>query len=117
MPPYQGSTEQINDYRCLVMDPGLKEDAALTGYEFIPDKNEFVHHALIFRMIADQRDTINARDVADPGTGYGCFGGVGAEGSIPSPDRPRRRHRPGERLGAGAMASGSRTGRHGPERR
>ena len=83
--PYQGSTEQINDYRCLVMDPGLKEDAALTGYEFIPDTNEFVHHALIFRMTADQRDTINARDAADPGTGYGCFGGVGAEGSIPSP--------------------------------
>ncbi len=83
--PYQGSTEQTNDYRCLVMDPELAQDAALTGYEFIPDKNEFVHHALIFRMAADQRATVDARDKADAGTGYGCFGGVGAEASVPSP--------------------------------
>ncbi|NLH65651.1 MAG: hypothetical protein GX471_05650, partial [Candidatus Microthrix parvicella] len=83
--PYQGSTKLTNDYRCLVMDPELKTDTSLTGYEFVPDKNEFVHHALIFRMAADLRPTVDARDKADPGTGYGCFGGVGADEVVPSP--------------------------------
>lgn len=83
--PYEGSTDKTNDYRCLIMDPELTKDTALTGYEFMPDKNEFVHHALIFKMAADQREVVDDRDAADPGTGYECFGGVGAESVIPSP--------------------------------
>lgn len=83
--PYQGSTKVTNDYRCLIMDPELDEADALTGFEFIPDKNEYVHHALIFRMSADLRETVDGRDADDPGTGYGCFGGVGADSVIPSP--------------------------------
>jgi hypothetical protein len=43
-----------------------------------PDKNEFVHHALTYRMTADQREGVDQRDADDPGTGYECFGGVGA---------------------------------------
>ena len=83
--PYQGSTSKTNDYRCLVMDPQVTKPTVVTGYEFVPDKNEFVHHALIFRMAADLRPTVDARDKADPGTGYGCFGGVGADEVVPSP--------------------------------
>ncbi|MEZ5372504.1 MAG: hypothetical protein R2704_07170 [Microthrixaceae bacterium] len=43
--PYEGSTEVTNDYRCLVMDPELEDATALTGFEFLPDQNEYVHHA------------------------------------------------------------------------
>jgi polyisoprenoid-binding protein YceI len=76
--PYEGSTNKTNDYRCLIMDPELDTPAVATGYEFVPDKNEFVHHALTYRMTADQREGVDQRDADDPGTGYECFGGVGA---------------------------------------
>ncbi|MEZ5382625.1 MAG: YceI family protein [Microthrixaceae bacterium] len=83
--PYQGSTKLTNDYRCLIMDPKVTEPTVVTGYEFVPDKNEFVHHALTFRMSADQREGVEERDAKDPGTGYECFGGVGAGGAGLSP--------------------------------
>ena len=83
--PYQGSTSKTNDYRCLVMDPQVTKPTVVTGYEFVPDKNEFVHHALVYRMSADRRKGIDERDAADPGTGYECFGGVGAGGGGLSP--------------------------------
>ena len=88
--PYEGSTSTTNDYRCLVMDPNVTEPTAITGYEFVPDKNEFVHHALTFRMSADQREGVDQRDAEDPGTGYECFGGVGAgEGGLSPSGRTR----------------------------
>ena len=85
--PYEGSTALPNDYRCIVMDPALDEDVAVTGYEFVPDQTEFVHHALVYRMAADARESVEALDEADPGTGYQCFGGVGA--SSPTEGGPR----------------------------
>lgn len=84
---YQGSTALANDYRCIVMDPALDEDVAVTGYEFVPDQTEFVHHALVYRMAPDARVDVEALDQADAGTGYQCFGGVGA--SSPTRGGPR----------------------------
>ncbi len=76
--PYTGSVDLSNDYRCLIMDPKLAATAVVTGYEFVPDQTEYVHHALIYRMHAESREAIDARDASDDGTGYQCFGGVGA---------------------------------------
>ncbi|OWY63492.1 hypothetical protein B7486_52835 [cyanobacterium TDX16] len=80
--PYQGSTDLPNDYRCLVMDPGITEPTYLAGYEFVPDQTEYVHHALIFRMDAETRAEVDERDAADEGTGYECFGGAGARDEL-----------------------------------
>ena len=77
--PYQGSTEKTNDYRCFVMDPGLTEPTAVTGYEFVPDQKTYVHHALVYRMSGEAKEAVDRRDADDPGTGYECYGGVGAE--------------------------------------
>ncbi len=77
--PYQGSTDNTNDYRCFVMDPGVDKPTAVTGYEFVPDQKASVHHALVYRMSADSKAAVEARDAADPGSGYGCYGGVGAD--------------------------------------
>lgn len=76
--PYQGSTENTNDYRCFIMDPGVTEPTAVTGYEFVPDQRTYVHHALVYRMSADSRDAVQRRDADEPGTGYECYGAVGA---------------------------------------
>ena len=57
----------------------------VTGYEFVPDQTEFVHHALVYRMSADQRDERRAGRRRRPGTGYECFGGIGARrGACPA---------------------------------
>jgi polyisoprenoid-binding protein YceI len=77
--PYQGSTDKTNDYRCFVMDPGFDQPTAITGYEFVPDQKASVHHALVYRMSASSKDAVEKRDADDPGTGYGCYGGVGAD--------------------------------------
>ena len=75
----KGSTDKTNDYRCFVMDPGVDQPTAITGYEFVPDQKASVHHALVYRMGASSKDAVEKRDAADPGTGYGCYGGVGAD--------------------------------------
>ncbi|MEZ5382622.1 MAG: YceI family protein [Microthrixaceae bacterium] len=83
--PYQGSTKLTNDYRCLLMDPDVTEPSVVTGYEFVPDQTEFVHHALVYRLRADQREKVDEADADDPGTGYGCFGGIAPDEVVPSP--------------------------------
>lgn len=64
--PYQGSTSKTNDYRCPGHGPQVTKPTVVTGYEFVPDKNEFVHHALVYRMSADRRKGIDERDAATP---------------------------------------------------
>lgn len=80
--PYQGSTDLPNDYRCLPMYPSFDGPTILSGYEFVPDQTEYVHHALIFRMDAEAREDVQALDDADEGTGYECFGGAGARDEL-----------------------------------
>jgi polyisoprenoid-binding protein YceI len=80
--PYQGSTELTNDYRCFILDPKLVDPQVITGYEFLPDKKENVHHALLYRLHGSSRAAIDKRDTDDTGSGYRCFGGVGASAAL-----------------------------------
>lgn len=75
--PYQGSPDVLDDYRCLVYDPQLTEDTWLVGYNFVPDQAEVVHHAIGYRAPASQRERAEAKDAADPGPGWSCYGGSG----------------------------------------
>jgi hypothetical protein len=89
--PYQGSTANTNDYRCFILDPGFDKPTAVTGCEFVPDQKESVHHALVYRMKRRSKAKVEQRDASDPGSGYGCYGGVGADVASLDPQRHRGR--------------------------
>ena len=76
--PYQGSSAKMDDYRCFVLDPQVTVPTFMTGYVFTPDQTEVVHHALVYRVRADGRASLDAKDAADPGSGFSCIGMVGA---------------------------------------
>src|SRR4051812_39575319 len=73
-----------DEYRCFVVDPGLRQRTFLTGSQFIPANAAIVHHAIFYRVAA--ADVAEARDLdrADPGDGWTCFGGTGIGGSEPA---------------------------------
>ena len=75
--PYAGESGRYDDYRCLMYDPMLTEGAWLRGQQFVADQTEVVHHAIGYIVPASQRDAARARDDADPGSGWECYGGTG----------------------------------------
>ena len=75
--PYAGSPEQRDDYRCFVLDPQVTEPSFLTAYTFDPDQLEVVHHAIVYRVKAEDRARADAMDAADEGPGWSCFAGMG----------------------------------------
>jgi hypothetical protein len=94
--PYVGDGTKSNDYRCFLLDPGFEHDEMITGYEFVPDASEVVHHVLVYRVPAPRVPIATARDLADPGPGYGCgdsagmsTGGNGLVGGWVPGQRPR----------------------------
>jgi hypothetical protein len=82
-----GSTD---DYRCFLLDPALSGDAFVTGTDVRPDNEALVHHAILFRVPPTQVAAAQARDAADPGLGWTCYGGTGLEslGDAPLADAP-----------------------------
>ena len=79
--PYASAAD---DYRCFVVDPGLKDDRILVAYEVVPGEPRIVHHALLYVLPANQvAAQAAALDDAEPGLGYRCFGGAGVDGAVP----------------------------------
>ncbi len=78
--PYQRQGPAVDDYRCLVYDPGFDRPTWVTGYQFVPDQTEVVHHAIGYLVPADQRDRVASLAGDDPGGGYECFGGSRVRG-------------------------------------
>ena len=78
--PPAGATDE---YRCFLVDPGLRQRAFLTGSQFVPANAGIVHHAIFYRVAP--ADVASARDLdrADQGDGWTCFGGTGVGGSGP----------------------------------
>jgi len=64
-----------DDYRCFLLDTGVPEDRFITGVRFVPDNAEVVHHAILYRVRAEQITGAQMRDEQDPGQGWSCFGG------------------------------------------
>ena len=94
--PYVGDGSKANDYRCFLLDPGFTEDTMITGYEFVPDAREVVHHVLVYRVPEDRVAAAERKDASDPGPGYGCgdsagmsTGGSGLVGGWVPGQRPR----------------------------
>jgi polyisoprenoid-binding protein YceI len=83
--PYQGSPDNVNDYRCFVLDPEVTDRSFITGFQFEPDRTEVVHHALAFRVSASQRQSVEQLDRDDDGSGWQCYVGMSGPGGEVSP--------------------------------
>jgi hypothetical protein len=69
-----------DDYRCFLLDPKVKEDSIIRSIEFIPQRKNYVHHAIIFRVTdADIAEAITADK---SGVGWPCFGGTSLGGMM-----------------------------------
>jgi hypothetical protein len=74
-------TTGTDDYRCFLLDPGLEEDAFVTGIDVVPDRVELVHHVILFQVSPGAVCRAEAIDAGDPGQGWTCFGGSGLDGA------------------------------------
>ena len=71
-----------DDYRCFLLDPKIKEDSILRSIEFIPQKKDYVHHAIMFRV--SEANIPEAIEKDKSGIGWPCFGGSGLGGMFSS---------------------------------
>jgi hypothetical protein len=63
-----------DEYRCFLVDPHLTSMTYLTGSQFLPQNTAIVHHAIFFRVAAEDAPKARAADAASPGEGWTCFG-------------------------------------------
>ena len=70
VPPSGGTDE----YRCVLVDPGLTAPGFLTGSQFAPQNVPIVHHALVNLVNPKDVAAARAKDAATPGEGWTCFG-------------------------------------------
>ena len=75
--PPAGATDE---YRCFLVDPGLRSPAVLVGSRFEPSNADIVHHAIFYRVAAEDVGRARTLDGADDGDGWTCFGGTGING-------------------------------------
>ena len=71
-----------DDYRCFLLDPKVTEDSIIRSIEFIPQRKNYVHHAIIFRVT--EADIAEALTADKSGIGWPCFGGTGLGGMLSS---------------------------------
>jgi hypothetical protein len=69
-----------DDYRCFLLDPKVSEDSIIRTIQFIPQKKDYVHHAIIFRVTDADLPQAIIQDKS--GTGWPCFGGTGLGGML-----------------------------------
>jgi polyisoprenoid-binding protein YceI len=74
---YKGTPEELDDYRCFILDPEVTEPTFLTGYTFDPDQLEVVHHSIVSRVRAADVPRAEAQDAGDDGPGWSCLAGMG----------------------------------------
>jgi len=72
-----------DEYRCFLIDPRLTERAFITGSQFLPGNAPIVHHAIVFRVPAQDVAAARALDTKSPGDGWTCFGSTGIRSDQP----------------------------------
>ncbi|MEC7844097.1 MAG: hypothetical protein VX594_01775 [Actinomycetota bacterium] len=77
---YDGEKGQTDEYRCFIYDPELTERKYLTGYEFVPDQLQVVHHMVGYRVPTELRAAAERKNFSDGQGGWSCFGGTGLGG-------------------------------------
>jgi Copper type II ascorbate-dependent monooxygenase, C-terminal domain len=68
-----------DDYHCTLIDPGLTQAQDLIGFNVHPGSAATVHHVLLFSVTQDQLAAVQAKDAAEAGPGWTCFGGTGVD--------------------------------------
>lgn len=74
--PYIPSTEVDDDYRCFSFMPDIATPVYLTGYEFLPDIAEQVHHGIIYLVDSSAQSSIENRNNQDGRAGWSCYSGT-----------------------------------------
>jgi Copper type II ascorbate-dependent monooxygenase, C-terminal domain/Copper type II ascorbate-dependent monooxygenase, N-terminal domain len=82
--PYTPTASKSADvYHCFVVNPNFKRDVMVTGAEVIPGNRKIVHHAILYKIEANQAAAVLEKDNATGGKGWDCFGGPGLDASNP----------------------------------
>jgi hypothetical protein len=68
-----------DDYRCFLLDPHLTRSSVVTGINVLPGNPDVVHHVILFSVPPSQVGAAEARDAAQAGEGWTCFGGSGVQ--------------------------------------
>ena len=80
MPIPYTPTVYPDDYRCFVLDwTAGPDEGYATGFRADPGNLSIAHHVVAFLVPPDQVAAVEARDAADEGNGYQCFGGPGGD--------------------------------------
>ncbi len=93
VPTYTGSLERDNDYRCFVLQPDITTTKYMTGYTFLPDQVEELHHAQVFHVSSEQAANGEAMSGKDGQPGWSCYGSPALRGAKPEqvPGRTKNR--------------------------
>ncbi len=88
--PYEASfANSPDDYRCFIVDPQVTSLSYLTGFEVLPSNRDIAHHMILYAPTnASALSQAYAKDEADPGPGYSCFGDPGVENRMIAPWAP-----------------------------
>ncbi|KRE41887.1 monooxygenase [Knoellia sp. Soil729] len=72
--PFGSGTD---DYRCFLVDPKFAQDMIVSGVQFQPQNPAVVHHVILYKVDPANVGAAQAKDAAEPGEGWTCFGGSG----------------------------------------
>lgn len=76
---YAGDYGAVDDYRCLIFEPGNTESEWIVGSHFLPDVTEVVHHGIITLASQELRAQAAWLDESATGPGWTCYGGTGLQ--------------------------------------
>jgi Copper type II ascorbate-dependent monooxygenase, C-terminal domain len=76
---YHPNDQLTDDYHCTLIDPGLAQAQDLIGFNVHPGSPATVHHVLLFSVTKDKVAAVQAKDAAEAGAGWTCFGGTGVD--------------------------------------
>jgi hypothetical protein len=82
---YSPNKSLLDDYRCFLLDPQIKQDTNIKGYDILPGAGKLVHHVVLFLVNPDLAKAAEEQDKAEAGPGWTCFGGPGVGSSTALP--------------------------------
>jgi hypothetical protein len=78
---YHPNDALTDDYHCTLIDPALATAQDLIGFNIHPGSTATVHHVILFSISKDKVAAAQAKDDAETGPGWTCFGGSGVDGA------------------------------------
>lgn len=79
---YEPKRAREDDYHCFVLDPAIDAGRTIAGFRIVPGQPSMVHHVVLYEVRESAVPKIAARDAAEKGVGYTCFGGIGVNPAI-----------------------------------